>query len=360
MKNNKFLFLAFISTRIAHFIIAVTSYMFIHNEVGAGSSYWRGIIPDKSIFIRVWQRWDSNFYQSILEKGYKEFAEGVYDTAFFPLYPFLGKIVNVLVGNAPVSLLIISNLSLFLAMYYMFNIVKEDYGEAIAKKSVWFLLAYPFAFFFTGIYTESLFLALLTGSVYYMRKNNIFMLSLFSFLLPLSRAVGVVVIPVVFYYLYKKHLLKNFFVLILPMLALIGYYLYSAHVGQTFSESSFLGWKRYYTFPWTTIIKHFERITSGDFSVIFIYNLVLSFVFLGTIVWSIKEGMKLEYIIIMLVLVFMPLCSNQLKSFVRYSVVVFPTFILLAQKIDERIFLALGFSLQGLMLGLYSNWVYIA
>ncbi len=334
MKNNKFLFLTFISTRVAHFIIAVTSYMFIHNEVGAGSSYWRGIIPDKSIFIRVWQRWDSNFYQSILEKGYKEFAEGVYDTAFFPLYPFLGKIVNVLVGNAPVSLLIISNLSLFLAMYYMFNIVKEDYGEAIAKKSVWFLLAYPFAFFFTGIYTESLFLALLTGSVYYMRKNNIF--------------------------LYKKHLLKNFFVLILPMLALIGYYLYSAHVGQTFSESSFLGWKRYYTFPWTTIIKHFERIMNGDFSVIFIYNLVLSFVFLGTTVWAVKEGMKLEYIIIILILVFMPLCSNQLKSFVRYSVVVFPTFILLAQKIDERIFLALGFSLQGLMLGLYSNWVYIA
>ncbi len=95
-------------SRIILFLIAYLSLIFIPMRVGDG--LWRAF-PD-NLLLDGWSRWDSAFYIEIAATGYSynfEQPQSLNNVAFFPLYPFLIRVVNTLIHNFHLAALLIAN-----------------------------------------------------------------------------------------------------------------------------------------------------------------------------------------------------------------------------------------------------------
>src|SRR3990167_3120742 len=66
---------------------------------------------------------------------------------FFPLFPAAIKLLTTIIPNYLTSGLVLVHLSLILALYYLYHLVRLDYKDAIAKNTLLLLLLFPTAFF---------------------------------------------------------------------------------------------------------------------------------------------------------------------------------------------------------------------
>src|SRR5690606_7958562 len=115
-------------------------------------------------FLEPLRNWDGFWYTLIAERGY-----GVHPAtaAFWPLYPLLHRWGYVFTGwTAPVIGLIISNVAFVGALIVLYRLIRIDYGDRVAGRAIWLLALFPTAFYFSAVYTESLFLLLTVSSVY--------------------------------------------------------------------------------------------------------------------------------------------------------------------------------------------------
>lgn len=130
---------------------------------------------------------DGVHYIRIAQMGY---AANQYTQAFFPLYPALMYLLSFLGGYFGAGLLI-SNLSLIAALYFLYKLFALDEKRDIASKSLVLLLVFPTAYYFGSVYSESLFLLLSVLSVYFLRREKYLLSGIFIFLASLTRVVGV-------------------------------------------------------------------------------------------------------------------------------------------------------------------------
>lgn len=137
-----------------------------------------------------WANWDGGHFKSIAENGYI-FS---YQVVFFPLYPLLIKTLMFLNIPALLGGLIISNLSIIGALFFLYKLVNLDYEENISKRVVYLTLAFPTAFYFNAFYSESLFLFLTAASFYAARKNLWFYAFLLAAITSITRLTGLIVI----------------------------------------------------------------------------------------------------------------------------------------------------------------------
>ncbi len=144
--------------------------------------------------LNLFFNWDSGWYLSIVQHGYNFIPGKESNVAFFPLYPLLVKIFSFYTDNQNIVIFtgyLLSNIFCLLACFYLYKLVKIDYSESIAFKSVLFLIIYPVSFFFSIFYSEGLFLFLIIATFYYARTRNWPMMAVFGFFLPLTRSIGI-------------------------------------------------------------------------------------------------------------------------------------------------------------------------
>jgi hypothetical protein len=141
-------------------------------------------------------RWDTGFYISIAEEGYKNEGVRFPSTAFWPLLPLTMRAVGALTGDVAVAGVLIANLALLGAMMLLYRLVDGEWGEAVATRSVWYMLIYPASFFGSAIYTESLFLLFAIGSLYLARRGYWESAGLLGAAGAVTRLVGVILAPV--------------------------------------------------------------------------------------------------------------------------------------------------------------------
>jgi Mannosyltransferase (PIG-V) len=138
-----------------------------------GPFYWQ--TPDVPLgTLNIWARWDGAWYSSIAADGYTTDAS----TAFFPLYPLLMRSFGELFGG-PLSLgalslwgVLISLAALPFALYFVYRIAEDSFGEQTAKRTILLLCFFPTTFFFNAAYTESLFLALSAACLWAVRVRK--------------------------------------------------------------------------------------------------------------------------------------------------------------------------------------------
>ncbi|HVS28644.1 MAG TPA: mannosyltransferase family protein [Solirubrobacteraceae bacterium] len=109
-------------------------------------------------------RWDSVWFLAIAKDGYI----GDDRTAFFPLYPTLVRGL----GGTLVAGVALSTAALFVALVLLHRLVELELGERVARASVTLLAFFPMAFFFSAVYSESLFLALSLGAFWCARRER--------------------------------------------------------------------------------------------------------------------------------------------------------------------------------------------
>lgn len=141
-----------------------------------------------------WNHWDTPHYLYLAEHGYNLVGDQRYLIVFFPLYPLVMKLVQLVVQDYFLAGLLVSNFSLIFACYLFYRLVYQDYGPHLAYQVVKFVLVSPLGIFLSVIYTESLFLALTLATFYCLRHRRWLLAALFGFLTALTRSFGVLLI----------------------------------------------------------------------------------------------------------------------------------------------------------------------
>ncbi len=147
-------------------------------------------------FLEGWIRWDATNYINIAGSGYAGVTEnGQYlMLVFFPLYPFLMKISSVVLPNLALCGILISTMAYGGGCCYLYLWMEEEHTSDAARNALILISIFPFAFFFGGIMTESLFFFVSMGALYYLKKQKWFLGSIFICLSGLTRLQGALLI----------------------------------------------------------------------------------------------------------------------------------------------------------------------
>lgn len=121
-------------------------------------------------------RWDTAFYHSIATAGYR-WDPAIFrheNIVFFPLYPLLMRWGGALMGGHPLLAgLFVSLIAFAGAIALLYRLAVLEVGEAHAGPVILLLSTFPFAVFYSAVYTESLFLFLTVGAFYAMRRGHL-------------------------------------------------------------------------------------------------------------------------------------------------------------------------------------------
>lgn len=151
---------------------------------------WEAPVPAGwATAVTGWESGDALWYLRIGSQGY-----GVDDGsgAFFPLYPFLIRVVGTLLGGHwLLAAYVVSNVALVVALVLLFRLTERELGEPLARRAVLYLCAFPTGFFLFAPYSESLFLALAIGCLYAARTARWGPAALLGLLAALTRSPGV-------------------------------------------------------------------------------------------------------------------------------------------------------------------------
>src|SRR5262245_22491805 len=193
--------LVFALTRGALFLLAYLSLAVLPLNpdpglAAPGSSPWRGF--PTNLWLDGWARWDAGWYRNIAMHGYVDQAvgpAGQRNLAFYPGYPLAIRLVS-LTGLDPLAAgILISNVAFLAALVLLHRMARERFGEEPAFRLVLLLSVFPFSFYFSAVYSESLFLLLAVGSLYLAHHARWATASICALLCGATRAPGLALAP---------------------------------------------------------------------------------------------------------------------------------------------------------------------
>lgn len=202
-------------------------------------------------------QWDAFWYNSIKEHGYAYNWHSASNSAFFPLFSYLWRILHV--GAIGISLF---NLLLFFLslniLYWVFD---------IHIKFILLFMSLPAMMFFYVPYTESLFFLFCTIFLIGLKKNDLRYVFVGLFLASLTRGTAMFFVPAVIFMeviasdnLFNKKLAMNVFVMTLASLlglfivVLIQYY--QTYEWFAFAKQQNRFWLHKFDFPGFPLVSH--------------------------------------------------------------------------------------------------------
>jgi hypothetical protein len=141
-------------------------------------------------------RFDADWYLAIARQGYS--ATGARSRAFWPLYPELVRFMGYVVGSSVIAGVLISLVSFAAALVLLRRLAELELGQKAADATVLLLAFAPLSFFFSAVYTESLFLLLSVAAIYAARRERWVLACALAGLATLTRTTGIaLVVPIV-------------------------------------------------------------------------------------------------------------------------------------------------------------------
>jgi hypothetical protein len=152
---------------------------------------WR--IYDNEI-LNLPARWDTGWYIGVAIEGYMwdpTRPTQQQNIAFFPVYPMLMRYGALLLGREVMwTGVLISWLSFFGALVYLFRLARARFGDDAASGAIALVACYPFALFFGTAYTEALFLLTSVAACYHFERRDWWRAALWGLATGLSRPNG--------------------------------------------------------------------------------------------------------------------------------------------------------------------------
>lgn len=174
------------SIKLLLFLFAGQSYQVLQNQRLAGLRDW----------FELWNHWDAINYQRLAQYGYSATGDRQPLLVFYPLYPWIVRLVAAITRDYLSSALLVSTLASVVTAIVFLRLVELDYSRELAQRAVWFLFIFPTSYFLHIGYTESLFLMLVLSSLYASRKQRWFTAAIFGACACLTRANGLILAPV--------------------------------------------------------------------------------------------------------------------------------------------------------------------
>ena len=219
-------------------------------------------------FLGIWNRWDALQYLKIAQEGYVSKGDDRFLIVFFPLYPALVALLQLIVRDYLLSAFIVSGFASLAAALALRSLVKLDRSERTAQLAVVFLFIFPTSYFLHIPYTESLFLALVIGSFVAARKRYWVWAGVLGGLACLTRINGLILFPALAFevwieYRESAQFNKKWLFLILIPFGFGGYLALNYFVtgdALMFMIYQREHWYRYFRWPWEGIWETYKRV----------------------------------------------------------------------------------------------------
>lgn len=289
-----------------------------------------------------WNRWDATHYLRLAESGYTATGEGRFSIVFYPLYPWLVRAVAFVCQSYFGAALLVSAAASVCAGILLRRLVELDAPARVARLAVWFLLIFPTAYFLHIAYSESLFLALVLGSILAARSQSWATAGLLAALACATRVNGLLLGPTLLVeawlqYRVTRRIDWRWLWIGVAGLGTAAYLFLNYRVtGDPFAFSKIMevNWYKKFTVPWTGIYDvwlrapHFN-LTEGWTEFVFIV-----FSFLCTVWCWIK--LRPSYAVWMTLNWFLINSTSYVVSVPRYCLTLFPIFIIFARFAASR------------------------
>ncbi len=296
-------------------------------------------LKDANTFLGIWNRWDASHYLNIAQNGYTAVGEDRFLIVFFPLYPALVDIFDIVFRDYLLSAFIVSGLATLVLGLAFRQLVRLDHSENTAQLTVLFLFIFPTSYFLHIPYTESLFLAITISCFLAARKRMWLVAGILGALACLTRINGLVLVPALAFEVWaeyresRKFDRRWLFLLLIP-LGFLGYlglnYVVTGDAAQ-FMVYQGEHWNRYFRVPWTGIYETYQRIWGqkpADAQMVGFQEFL--FVLIGFVAtaagWRFLRG---SYRVWMVLNWLLFVSTAFVLSVPRYTLTLFPIFILM-------------------------------
>ncbi len=347
--------------------------LFTAQPVGSGLRYpawadtFRGTLGG---LLNPLTHYDGVWFLHVVVQGY---PRGLF-APFFPLYPLAVRGAGLLVGHDyELAGIALSTACFLVAAALLYGLVERDFGHRAAFGTVLFLSVFPTSFFFSAVYSESLFLLLSLACFWCLRRDWLVLAGVAALLAALTRVTGVLLLlPMAMaYFGSSKRATGRAWArpvaLLLPPLGLLGYCLFMWRVGgdPVLWSTDESDWGRHLAAPTSTV---WHALRAAGYAVryiatghpapllqaypgealsfvqheIAVVNLV-SFLALAFAVWALLAGWRRlphGYTVYAAALVMVPLLQPRaqipLMSMPRFVLCAFPLFISLGLATERR------------------------
>lgn len=287
-----------------------------------------------------WANFDGEHFVALAQFGYQQYTQ-----AFFPLYPWLISFGRYFSGDTLFSLtaggIAVSSLALVGALIFLYKLLRLDYDRMFSLGVIGILLLFPTSFYFNAVYSESLFLMLITGSFFFFRKKKYFWSGVFGFLASLTRVFGILIFMSLFIeiLIYKVPLRKSFWIFLIPfgLFSYMTYLYYSVGDPLAFYNLQLIVGEQHQRgivlFP--QIIYRYLKIILGTDSLSPLFTTVLLELFSGIAflilpLIGLFKKLRLSYIFFAFFGYLLPTIQGSFSSLPRYVLILFPSFIVIA------------------------------
>ena len=295
----------------------------------------------------VWERWDACWYIKIATFGYES---GEQSAAFFPAFPMAVRVVATITFLPyPVAGMIVPAIAFVAAVTGLVRLVETSHGIVIARRAALYLGIFPSAFFLFAPFTEALFLAAVVWTLVFARERRWLLAAVLAFVAGLTRVQGLLlVLPLAWEAFVAARdarsdrrlatrdgrfiVAMSVIATVAPAIAFLGFALAARQLsGETpYDAQAFWGGTSFHP-PWEVVAASYRWIVErGDgVQALNLITLIGS----AALLLAAARRMPLTYSLYAwppIILIALRIQPTPLTSTIRFVVVLFPIFIVLA------------------------------
>src|SRR5215510_77966 len=284
---------------------------------------------------------DVNWYIDIASKGYERehLTTGVPpNCAFFPLFPLVLWAASRITHEFVFTGMLLSHIFFFIALFLLHKTcLLLELSTADADRCVFYLSIFPVSYFLSLPLSESLYLMLTVGSIFFAKRGNWWAAGCLAAASSATRLSGIILLPTLLVLQWEtRRKIRPFQVnQLAPLLAPFGLFAYMTYLYKitgnplAFAEAQ-AAWGRKLGFFLTPLIDYlrepYEIVNIWDFRALN-FAAAITVLICGVVLLK-RRHLGLAFFTLGSVL--LTLSSTMLQSGARYAMVVFPVFIVLA------------------------------
>ena len=164
-------FLAFVASRLPLFVAGYVCLTWF--PVHPVESWMGQAFPDNN-WLDGWVRWDSMWYESIVNSHPRFVPEYLSNANFFPFYSWVAWLLSLplrLVLDPEsafyIAALCLSSAAFLAGLVAAYRLAAMVADPDVASRTVWLMALFPFSFFLTAVYADAFYLCLAAWSLYF-------------------------------------------------------------------------------------------------------------------------------------------------------------------------------------------------
>jgi hypothetical protein len=200
---------AFASTRLLLFAVGYLALtLFPANPVES----WQGIVFPGNNWIDGFVRWDSFWYEAIVNPNPRFLPSGHSSANFFPFYSWASWVVSLplraLLDHEKafhVAGIVVSLSAFMLALKAVMRLATQLAGAAVAVRTVWLIAVFPFSFFFSTVYADALYFCLAAWSLTFAYERRWRAACALATMAAMTRIPGLALFPAIVLEYLRRH-----------------------------------------------------------------------------------------------------------------------------------------------------------